>query len=233
MLTSSKDSAAEDLLVNAEAAYQGVLGDAQANRDLAAAVVERARAIGANEALVVGLRAVAWAEHVRLDNDKAKRLLDQAVRLAVAHHLDIRLGEVLVSRAAVSHELGRLGAAQDDLDRATPLVGPDRGVEVVLQQAALHQNIGRLTDAAGLYRGVLGRPGCPLDVLVKATNNLALVEVQLGHGSAAIVHIDRAVELATGLGPTLVAMVALLGGVAPVALVQGVAYAQPPRAGPG
>lgn len=208
MPTTSTDCAADGLLGEAEAAYQGVLVDAQANRVLAASVVARARSIGANEALVVGLRALAWAEHVRLDNDKAKRLLDEAVRLATAHDLGRRLGEVLVSRAAVSHELGRLSAAQNDLDRATPLVGPERHVEVVLQQAALHQNIGRLTDAAGLYRDVLGRPGCPLDVLVKATNNLALVEVQLGHGPAAIMHIDRAAELATGLGPTLVAIVA-------------------------
>ncbi len=206
--TTSTDCRAVGLLCDAEAAYQGVLIDAQANLDLAAGVVARARAIGAGEALVVGLRALAWAEHVRLNNDRAKRLLDQAVRLAASNDLDRRLGEVLVSRAAVSHELGRLGAAQDDLDRAAPLVGTDRAAEVVLQQAALHQNIGRLTDAAALYRDVLGRPGCPLDVLVKAHNNLALVEVQLGHGPAAIVLIDRAVALATGLGPTLVAMVA-------------------------
>lgn len=199
--TTSQDCAADGLLLDAEAAYRGVLVDAQANRDVAAGVVKRARATGAGEALVVGLRALAWAEHVRLDNDRAKRLLDQAVRLAVSHDLDRRLGEVLVSRAAVSHELGRLGAAQDDLDRATPLVGPDRGAEVLLQQAALHQNVGRLSEAARLYRDALGRPDCPLDVLVKALNNLALVEVQLGHGPAAIGHIDRATELATGLGP--------------------------------
>ena len=204
----TSESATAGVLVAAEAAYQRVLLDAAASRELAAAVVARARAEGANEALVVGLRALAWAEHVLLHNDQAKHLLDQAVRLATRHHFDRRLGEVLVSRAAVSHELGHLSAAQDDLDRAAPIVGPECGAEVVLQQAALHQNIGHLSDAARLYRDVLRRPECPLDVLVKATNNLALVEVQLGRWEAALAHIERAAELATGLGPTLVAMVA-------------------------
>lgn len=196
------------ILVDAEIAYKGVLVDATAHRDIATDVVARARGLGATEALVVGLRALAWAEHVGLHNEKAKGLLDEAVRLADRHRLQGRLVDVLVSRAAVSHELGRLGAAQHDLDRAAALAGHESGAEIVLQQAALHQNIGRLPDAARLYRDVLGRPDCPLDVLVKASNNLALIEVQLGHGQAALVHIERAAELATGLGPAPVAIVA-------------------------
>lgn len=196
------------ILLDAEIAYKGVLVDAPAHREEAADVVARARAAGATEALVVGLRALAWAEHVGLHNDRAKGLLDEAVRLADRNRLQGPLVDVLVSRAAVSHELGRLGAAQHDLDRAAALAGPRSGTEVVLQQAALHQNVGRLADAARLYRDVLGRPDCPPDVLVKATNNLALIEVQLGHGQAALVHIDRAVQLANALGPAPLAIVA-------------------------
>jgi tetratricopeptide (TPR) repeat protein len=198
----------ESILADAETAYKGVLVDMQSHRAAAAEVVTRARASGSTEALVVALRAVAWAEHVRLNNEGAKALLDQAARLAARHRLDRRLGDVLVSRAAVCHELGRLRAAQDDLDRAGPLIGPENGVEVVFQQAALHQNIGRLFEAARLYRHVVSRPACPLDVLVKATNNLALVEVQLGRWQAGRVLIDRAAELSTGLGPAPVAIVA-------------------------
>jgi tetratricopeptide (TPR) repeat protein len=108
---------------------------------------------------------------------------------------------VLVSRAVVRHELGRLSGAQDDLDRATPLVGPECAAEVVLQQAALHQNIGRLWAAARLYREVLERPTCPPDVRVKATNNLALLEVGLGRWDAALAHVEQAVRLAADLGP--------------------------------
>lgn len=198
----------EGILAQAEAAYKGVLVDAQAHRDQAAAIVARARSTGSTEALVVGMRALAWAEHVQLNNERAKGLLDKAIGLASRHDLDRRLGDLLVSRAAVSHELGRLRAAQDDLDRAAPLVGDENGVEVVFQQAALHQNIGRLFEAAQLYRDVVGRPSCPLDVLVKATNNLALVEVQLGHWQAGLALIDEAAELSTGLGPAPVAIVA-------------------------
>ena len=142
----------ESILADAETAYKGVLVDMQSHRAAAAEVVTRARASGSTEALVVALRAVAWAEHVRLNNERAKALLDQAARLAARHRLDRRLGDVLVSRAAVCHELGRLRAAQDDLDRAGPLIGPENGVEVVFQQAALHQNIGRLFEAERLYR---------------------------------------------------------------------------------
>jgi len=196
------------VLAEAETAYQGVLVDPQAHRASAAQVVDRARAAGSAEALVVGLRALAWAEHVQLDNDRAKVLLDQAARLAARHHLDRRLGGVLVSRAAVHHELGRLRAAQEDLDRAGSLISADDGVEVVLQQAALHQNIGRLHEAARLYRNVVSRPACPLLVLTKATNNLALVEVRLGRWQAGLVLIDRATVLAAELGPAPVAVVA-------------------------
>lgn len=195
------------LLEEAEAAYRGVLVDAQRHRGAAAELVERARCAEAPEAVVVGLRAWAWGEHVRLDNDRARVLLDQAARLATRHGLDDRLGEVLVSRAAVLHELGRLAAAQDDLDRAADLVGPECGAELVLQQAALHQNIGRLHDAARLYRDVLERDACPLDVRVKTSNNLALLEVGLGRWESALEHIEQAVRLAGELGPAPLAIV--------------------------
>ncbi len=189
------------LLEEAEAVYRGVLVDAQRYRSTAADVVERARTAGAAEAVVVGLRAWAWGEHVRLDNERARVLLDSAARLASRRGLDSRLGEILVSRAAVSHELGRLAAAQDDLDRAAALVGPECGAELVLQQAALHQNIGRLHDAARLYRDVLDRDACPPQVLVKVTNNLALLEVGLGRWDAAQEHVEQALRLAAELGP--------------------------------
>lgn len=199
---------ARTTLDEAERAYKGVRLDPVAHRGSAEAVVARARAAGHTEALIVGLRALAYTEHVRLNNDQAKTLLDQAARLAARHRLDHRLGDVLVSRAAVSHELGRLRAAQDDLDRAAPLLSENNAAEVILQQAVLHQNIGRLSDAARLYRVTLARPACPADVQWKAANNLALVEVHLGRWQLALALVDQATDLAKEQGPNPVAIVA-------------------------
>jgi hypothetical protein len=78
----AESTAGPGLLAEAEAAYRGVLVDAQNHRERAADVVARARAAGAAEAVVVGLRALAWGEHVRLDNVRAQVLLDRAVRIA-------------------------------------------------------------------------------------------------------------------------------------------------------
>jgi len=196
-----------DLLHQADAAYRGVVADPNSYGPVAVGLVARARRAGDNEALVVALRAEAWSERARLSNGRAKALLDEAALLARRHRLDGRLGDVLITRAAVNHELGRLTAAQRDLDRAAVLVGPVRPAELELQQAALLQNIGRLSDAAVVYRRVLADPGTPADVAAKVHNNLALIEVQRGRHQAAIDHLDQAAALAAGVGPALVAIV--------------------------
>src|SRR6266545_72803 len=189
-----------DLLHQADAAYRGVVADPNGYGPVAVGLVARARRAGDSEALVVALRAEAWSERARLSNGRAKVLLDEAARMARRHRLDGRLGEVLITRAAVNHELGRLTAAQRDLDRAADLVGPVRPAELDLQQAALLQNIGRLSDAAAVYRRVLAVPDTPADVAAKVHNNLALIEVQRGRHQAA--------TLAAGVGPALVAIAA-------------------------
>jgi tetratricopeptide (TPR) repeat protein len=201
------DDPSYDLLHQADAIYRGVVADPNEYGPVAVGLVARARRAGDTEALVVALRAEAWSERARLSNGRAKALLDEAARVARRHRLDGRLGDVLITRAAVNHELGRLTAAQRDLDRAAMLVGSVRPAELDLQQAALLQNIGRLSDAATVYRRVLAAPDTPADVAAKVHNNLALIEVQRGRHQAAIDHLDQAGELAARVGPALVAIV--------------------------
>ena len=126
-------------------------------------------------ALVPALRAQAWVERSRLDNRQAKDLLDEAVRLARRHHLDGELREVLLTRAAVNHELGRLIPAQRDLDGAAKL-SPSRGAaELAFQQAVLYMSLGKLSRAASATGTSSTTPDAPAVVKSKAANNYAII----------------------------------------------------------
>lgn len=192
-----------NLLTRAAEAYRQVDADPTKHEATAAALVTEARQAGDVEALVVALRAQAWAARARLDDTRAKQVLDEGARLARAHRLYERLGEVLVTRAAVNAELGRLTAAQRDLDAASGLVGGDALVQRELLQAALHQNIGRLSPAARIYRDLLSRPGIPLVIRGKVANNLGLIEAQRGFTAAAFRRLDEAAAAAVQTGPVL------------------------------
>ena len=196
------------LLIRALAAYKGVVADPATYGPLAEELVDRARQCGDHEALVVAFRAAAWAERAHLDNERARTLLDESVRLASRHGLEGRLVESLVTRAAVNLELGRVTAAQRDLDRAGHLVGPDAPPELQHQRAVLDQNLGRLSEAAAIYRAMLADPRTPLDVQAKMANNLAIIEAQRGELPAALRSLVRAAAAAEGAGPALAAVVA-------------------------
>jgi tetratricopeptide (TPR) repeat protein len=196
------------LLDEADAAYTRVVVDPARYARQAEECVRRARAAGAIEALVVGLRAAAWARHVLLDNDGAKKLLDDGVRLAARHGLPRRLGELLVSRAVALHELGRYDAAARDLRRADPLVAAEDRPDLRLQLAILDHNRGRVRAAAKAYQDVLDDPACPPLIWVKAANNLANAQTLLGRPHEALDRLDRAAELARDLGPWMPAVIA-------------------------
>jgi len=198
----------QDLLIRAAAAYKGVVADPGEFGPVAASLVAEARRAGDSEALVLALRAEAWSERARLGNTRAKELLDEAVRVARRYRLDGPLGEVLVTRAAVNQELGHVAAAQHDLDRAKPLLRGREAAELALQQAALLQNIGRLSEAVAIYRRALAVPDCPVDVKAKMANNLGLIEAHRGRHRAALAHLDEAAKAAAEVGPALVAIVA-------------------------
>jgi tetratricopeptide (TPR) repeat protein len=200
------------LLIRAIAAYKGVVADPRAFGPIATRLVRDARRAEDVEALVAALRAEAWFERARMANRRSKVLLDEAVRLARRHQLQVRLGEVLVTRAAVNHELGRLPAARRDLDHAALALNDRRPAELDLQRGALLQNLGRLSDAAAVYRRVLRQPMAPISVKAIMANNLALIDAQHGRLGAATAHLDQATELASQVGPAVVALVAQTRG---------------------
>jgi tetratricopeptide (TPR) repeat protein len=200
------DSVSE-LVAEADVAYTRVVLDPARYTTSVTEIVDRARRGGDVEALVVGLRALAWAQHAVLDNAAARRLLDQAVRLATRHGLDRRLGDVLVTRAVALQELGSHAAAARDLRRAEPLVAPAQRPDLLMQNAILDHNAGRVLSAARLYRRVLADPACPPMIWVKAANNLSVAQTQLGNPTAALAHLDRAEQLARDLGPLLTAVI--------------------------
>lgn len=203
-----REERASPLLIRAVRAYEGVVADPLGSRAETGAVLAAARAAAEPEPLVVALRAQARCERALLAHGRAKSLLDEAARIARRQHLAQRLGEVLVTRAAINHELGRLGAAQRDLDAAATAMAPGRTPELDLQQAAIHQNAGRLSDAATIYRRLLARPGIPPNVGVKVLNNLGVVEAQRGHLRSALRILGAAERAAEGVGPAPFAVVA-------------------------
>src|ERR1041384_7854809 len=95
-----------DLVIHARHIHQQVLADPQRFASAAADVVSRARSTRNDEALVVGLCAAAWAERSRLADGVAKRLLDEAVRVARRTGLHHALADVLTTRAVINQELG-------------------------------------------------------------------------------------------------------------------------------
>lgn len=196
-----------ELAQRARAIYHDVVADPQAYGSEAASIADQARAAGDPSALVPALRAQAWVERSRLDNRRAKELLDEAVRISRRHRLTEYLREVLLTRAAVNHELGRLIMAQRDVDAAAALTSTESPAELLFQQAVLQQSVGQLTQAARAYRLILHDPNAPAVVLTKTANNFAIVESQFGHPDAA----QRLIDYADGLpdvGPHLRAVLA-------------------------
>ncbi len=196
------------LLIRATDAHDGVVGDPSRFGPIALDVLAAARAAGDTDAVIVALRAVAWFERSRLENGRALRLLHAAAALARRTRRPDRLGEVLITRAAVNLELGRVAAAARDLDRAGDLVDPEAAPDLELKRAALLHNSGRITAAADGYRRVLVDPHAGADVRTRAANNLALTEALRGRSREAMQHIDLATDLAPAVGPAFVAAVA-------------------------
>lgn len=193
------------LLIQATAAYDGVVGDPRRYGPAAARAVAQAREADEPEPLVVGLRALAWHERSRSNHAQAKALLDEAVRIASRHQLPGRLREVLATRAAVRLEIGSVTSATRDLDRAAAIPGLGRSAELDLQRASVLYNVGRLSDAAAVCREVLADPAAPTNIRAKMTSNLALIEVQQGRPAHALQLLDEAEELAMSVGSALVA----------------------------
>jgi tetratricopeptide (TPR) repeat protein len=203
----AREEPTSGLLIRAQEAYDRVVGDPQRFGPMAADLVEEARRVTDQEALVVALRAVAWSARARRENVLALRLLDEAIRLARRTGMPHRLTELLVSRAAIVLELGRVAAAVRDLDRAA-LGGGRPSPEIEFMRAVLLHNLGRLESAATSYRRVVADPAATLDNRGSAANNLALVAAAQGRFDESLRHLAHADELAAGIGPSLYAFAA-------------------------
>ena len=131
--------------------------------------------------------------------------MNEAARLAQTAGLEVRLGEVLVVRAAVNQDLGRTRSAQRDLHRARSLLRDEASPALDLQSAVLHQNAGRLAEAAVIYRRILRHDENPADIRAKASNNLGMIEAQFGHFGVAMALTGQAKALAREVGPALTA----------------------------
>ena len=196
------------LLIRAISVHDEMVGNPTSLGPVAEGLAAAARRAGNTEALVVALRAVAWSERLQLRNARALVLLDEAASRARGADLPARLGEVLVSRAAVNLELGRTTVALRDLDRAGPLLPDDGDPELVLKRGLLLSTVGRLDEGLGAFRAVLAHPTAGLDVRARAANNLAWVAASAGRVRDALQYIELARELAAQVGPGLAALVA-------------------------
>jgi tetratricopeptide (TPR) repeat protein len=201
------DEPRSDLLIRADDCYQGVVADTATFGPRASALVAEARAAGDDKALIAALRAEAWYARISLAHERAVTLLNDAARIARRRGFDARLGDVLVTRGAVHHEMGKLSAAQRDFDLAEPLVRPSARLELLMQRAVLFQNRGQLAEAARAYRRGLADPHCPPDVRCKLANNLGFIEAQCGRMDAALRCMDEAASAAEEVGPAYVAIV--------------------------
>jgi tetratricopeptide (TPR) repeat protein len=198
----------EDLLVRAKAAYRDAIGDPDAFRADAAGLVLKARQSGDPEALCLSLRASAWADRYALEHQHALESLNEAVRIARRHRLSHVLGEVLVTRGAVQHELGRLSAARRDFDTAEPLIPPAAVAELTIQRATLLYNQGDRVLAASLYARSLRDPTLTAEVRFKAATNFGILQAQRGRFQEALALFDLASRAAEQVSPLYVALVA-------------------------
>jgi|1186.fasta_scaffold00161_1 tetratricopeptide (TPR) repeat protein len=192
-----------DLLARAEAAFRSAVADPATAGPQSEALVAEARRAGDVEAEVVALRAQAWcAVRAELAEQRARRLLNRAARLAESARLDERLAEVLVVRSAVNEELGATRSAERDLLRARSLLGDQAPPTLEHQTAVMHQNAGRIAEAAAIYRRTLRRRDLPVDIRAKMSNNLAMIEAQLGRYGVALALTAQARALAEEVGPS-------------------------------
>ncbi|HEY2578754.1 MAG TPA: CHAT domain-containing tetratricopeptide repeat protein [Streptosporangiaceae bacterium] len=195
------------LLIRARQAHDDVAADPDTYRPVAEALVSEARAAREPEAVALALRALATAERAQLDARSALRLLDEACRIARRYQLTDTLADLLMTRADVGQELGRLTAAGHDLQAAEALVTGDRALELAFHRAVLLQNSGRLPDAALIYRRLLPDPAIDLRHWTLCANNLALIEGEQGNYGPALRRLDQALPAAIRVGPALVALV--------------------------
>ena len=195
-------------MIRARRVFDDVAADPVRFRPAAETLIAEARRTRQPEALARALRALAWAERLQLNDRLALELLNEACRIARRRRLPDVLADALMSRAAVSLELGQIAAARRDLNAAAALVTGSRTVELDFQRAVLLHNAGQLADAAIIYQRLLSDPEADASQKVKSASNLALIESEQGRFWLARRRLDQALVAAAGIGPALAAAVA-------------------------
>jgi tetratricopeptide (TPR) repeat protein len=206
--SSTREESGDYLLAQAAAVHDRALGDPSGSMLEAEALVLEARSTGKQEVLAASLRALAQAHHYLLRHERALSLLNEAVRVARHSGLTTGLGEALLSRGTIEHELGRTRSASRDFERAAELLGHDRAAEVRLQQATLLHNAGRLNEAATMYAEILTLQPLDAAARTRAANNLGWLEATLGNHRSAARWLSEAASAADQVGPAYVAVVA-------------------------
>jgi tetratricopeptide (TPR) repeat protein len=199
---------AETLGLRARDLFDRLSSDPRRYLPEAEELVRAARHTQDTAALALALRTEAWAHRALLNPGHARQLLSEAVRLARRHGSAQVLADVLVGRAAVLQELGLSRSAGRDLREAEGLLTADDAVEQRFQRAVLHQNAGRLSEAAECYRALLERPGVVARIRANSGNNLAIIEAQHGNHQQALRLLRDAAGPAADAGPATVALVA-------------------------
>ena len=112
-------AATGDLLTRAESAYRAAVANPATAEATAAAIVAEAGSRAASSPWWSGC-GPRPGRLERCSTAHGQWLLNEATRLAERADLPVRLGEVLMVRAAAHQELGRARSAQRDLQRAHP-----------------------------------------------------------------------------------------------------------------
>lgn len=197
------------LLIQAEAAHELAMRSLDEGRHAADRIAAEARRTGDEEALVVALRASAWASRELFDHERAGADLAEAWKVARRSGNVARLTEVLITQSALHLEMGRIDRARRDLMEARSSAPPHLLSEVAFAEAVIHQKAGDFAAASSAYgRAVDAAPDGRPDVVIRALNNRALADVRLARYSQAEQHLADAADLAESFSAAFAAIIA-------------------------
>ncbi|WP_051639741.1 CHAT domain-containing protein [Cellulomonas sp. URHE0023] len=190
----------------------------------AAAAVVAARRRKDPEILCLSLRVLAMARRTRLDDLGARRLLNEAVRVARRHDLHSVAAGALVTRATVLQELGRVNGSARDLDLALAAIGRAADVDtgerrrlldrILVSRAVVAQHAGMPAEAETRYRALLAS-GVSSEFIGRLVhNNLALVLAERGAYHEALEQADAAVAMSANAPGFLGAVLQTRGWIA-------------------
>jgi tetratricopeptide (TPR) repeat protein len=178
-------------------------------QSLAQKAIAAARSAHDDEALVVALRAAAWASRELFEHRRAGAYLNEGLQVARRLGDGERTCEVLITRSALNLELGHVGRSRRDLERARASAPPSALCEIAFAEGVIDQKIGDFVAASKAYEHALDlSPDDRPDLTIKALNNRALVDMRLGDYRQSETHLLRAAQIAEPYSPAFTAIIA-------------------------